>query len=137
MIAEKYLAGPVLGVGGMGVVIAATDKVLDRKVAIKFLLPSLADSDRAVRRFVQEARAATRITGEHVVKLLEIATLPGKMPYFVMEYLEGRDLRSVLGEQGRLPLARAVDYLLQALEAVAGGTCTASFTATSSRATCS
>ena len=120
-IANKYVAGPVLGVGGMGVVLAATDKVLGRKVAIKFLLPSLANSERAVQRFVREARSASKITSEHVVKLLEIDTLPNGMPYFVMEYLEGQDLRQVLVERGPLPLGRTVDYVLQALEAIAEG----------------
>ena len=121
LVANKYLAGGVLGVGGMGVVIAATDRVLGRKVAIKFLLPSLANHERAVQRFVREARSASTITSEHVVKLLEIDTLPNGMPYFVMEYLEGHDLRATLVERGPLPLKRAVDYLLQALEAIAEG----------------
>ena len=120
-IANKYVAGRVLGVGGMGVVIAATDKVLGRKVAVKFLLPSLANSERAVQRFVREARSASKITNEHVVKLLEIDTLPNGMPFFVMEYLEGHDLRAVLEESGPLSLERAVDYLMQALEAIAEG----------------
>jgi serine/threonine-protein kinase len=120
-IANKYVAGRVLGVGGMGIVIAATDRLLGRKVAIKFLLPNLANSDRAVQRFVREARSATKISSEHVVKLLEIDSLPSGMPFFVMEYLEGRDLGAMLIERGSLPLARAVDYLLQALEAIAEG----------------
>jgi serine/threonine-protein kinase len=121
LVANKYVAGRVLGVGGMGVVLQATDKVLGRKVAIKFLLPSLANSDRAVQRFIREARAAARITSEHVVKLLEIDELPNGTPFFVMEYLDGHDLRAMITERGSLPLARVVDYLLQALEAIAEG----------------
>jgi len=121
LVANKYVAGRVLGVGGMGVVIQATDKLLGRKVAIKFLLPSLANSDRAVQRFIREARAAARITSEHVVKLLEIDELPNGTPFFVMEYLEGHDLRALIAERGSLPLVRVVDYLLQALEAIAEG----------------
>lgn len=120
-VAGKYVVGPVLGVGGMGVVVLGHDKLLDRKVAIKFLLPRLASSERAVQRFVREARAATRITSEHVVTLLEIDKLPTGMPFLVMEYLEGRDLRAVTSELGGLPFGRAVDYVLQALQAVAEG----------------
>src|SRR5690349_11566424 len=91
-IAEKYLIGRVLGTGGMGVVRAAHDERLDRPVAIKFLLPRAAWSDTFLERFMREARAATRITSEHVVKLLEVDKLPNGTPYFVMEYLDGQDL---------------------------------------------
>jgi eukaryotic-like serine/threonine-protein kinase len=121
VVADKYLVERTLGVGGMGVVVQARDQVLDRQVAIKFLLPKLVGSDTAVQRFVREARAATRITSEHVVRLLEIEKLPSGTPFFVMEYLDGCDLRTLLREQGALPPSLAVDYVLQALQAVAEG----------------
>ena len=120
-VAGKYVVGRTLGVGGMGMVYAAHDARLDRQVAIKVLLPRLVTSQTATQRFMREARAATRITSEHVVKLLEIDTLPDGTPLLVMEYLEGRDLRAVLREEGPLPPRLAVDYLLQALQAVAEG----------------
>jgi eukaryotic-like serine/threonine-protein kinase len=121
VVAEKYLIERTLGVGGMGVVVAARDQLLDRRVAIKFLLPKLAGSDTAVQRFTREARAATRVTSEHVVRLLEIEKLPSGTPFFVMEYLEGSDLRALLRERGALSASLAVDYALQALQAVAEG----------------
>ena len=121
VIADKYVIGPVLGVGGMGIVVLATDRLLERRVAIKFLLPSLTSSDKAVQRFIREARLATRITSEHVVRLLEIDTLPNGTPFFAMEYLEGCDLRAMMSERGPLSATEAVDYLMQALEAVAEG----------------
>jgi serine/threonine-protein kinase len=121
VVAEKYLIERTLGVGGMGVVVAARDQLLDRRVAIKFLLPKLAGSDTAVQRFTREARAATRVTSEHVVRLLEIEKLPSGTPFFVMEYLEGSDLRALLRERGALSPSLAVDYALQALQAVAEG----------------
>jgi serine/threonine protein kinase len=121
LVAEKYLIEQTLGVGGMGVVVAARDQLLDRRVAIKFLLPKLAGSDTSVQRFMREARAATRITSEHVVRLLEIEKLPSGTPFFVMEYLEGSDLRALLRERGALSPSLAVDYVLQAVQAVAEG----------------
>jgi eukaryotic-like serine/threonine-protein kinase len=121
VVAEKYLIERTLGVGGMGVVVAARDQVLDRRVAIKFLLPKLAGSDTSMQRLVREARAATRITSEHVVRLIEIEKLPSGTPFFVMEYLEGRDLRALLRESGALSPSLAVDYVLQAVQAVAEG----------------
>lgn len=121
VVADKYIVERTLGVGGMGVVVAARDQVLERSVAIKFLLPKLAGSDTSVQRFVREARAATRVTSEHVVRLLEIDKLPSGTPFFVMEYLEGSDLRAYLREHGPLEPSQAVDYALQALQAVAEG----------------
>lgn len=120
-VAGKYVVERTLGVGGMGVVVAARDCVLDRPVAIKFLLPKLASAESSVQRFVREARAATRVTSEHVVRLLEIDKLPSGTPFFVMEYLEGSDLRALLRERGPLAPTLAVDYVLQALQAVAEG----------------
>jgi serine/threonine-protein kinase len=120
-VADKYVVEHILGVGGMGVVVAARDKLLERKVAIKFLLPRLASSDTAVQRFVREARAAIRITSEHVVKLIEIDKLTNGTPFLVMEFLEGKDLRALMSELGTLPVTRAVDYVLQALQAIAEG----------------
>jgi eukaryotic-like serine/threonine-protein kinase len=121
IVADKYQIERTLGVGGMGVVVAARDQVLDRRVAIKFLLPKLAGSDTSVQRFVREARAATRLNSEHVVRLLEIEKLPSGTPFFVMEYLEGSDLRALLRERGAVSSTLAVDYMLQALQAVAEG----------------
>jgi serine/threonine protein kinase len=121
IVAGKYVVGRTLGVGGMGIVYAARDARLDRQVAIKVLLPGLVTSETATQRFMREARAATRITSEHVVKLLEMDTLPDGTPVLVMEYLEGRDLRAVLRADGPLPPRLAIDYLLQALQAVAEG----------------
>jgi len=121
VVADKYRIERALGIGGMGVVVAAKDLLLDRQVAIKFLLPKLAGSETAVQRFVREARAATRISSEHVVRLLEIEKLPSGTPFFVMEYLEGCDLRTLLRERGALAPSLAVDYVLQAVQAVAEG----------------
>jgi serine/threonine protein kinase len=120
-VADKYVIGKLIDVGGMGAVFEARDIRLDRRVAIKVLLPRLASSITAAERFKREARTATRITSEHVVKVLEIGDLPDGTPFLAMEYLEGQDLRAVLREHGPLSPRLAVDYLLQALQAVAEG----------------
>ncbi len=59
VVSEKYICEGVIGVGGMGVVVTARDRMLERKVAIKFLLPRFVSSEIAVQRFIREARAAT------------------------------------------------------------------------------
>ena len=72
-----------------------------------------------VARFLREARAAVRMKGEHVTRVLDVASLPSGLPYIVMEHLEGADLASVVETKGWLPISLAVDYVLQTCEALA------------------
>jgi serine/threonine-protein kinase len=119
ILAGKYRVERILGIGGMGVVVAAHHLQLDEKVALKFLLPQgLADVD-AVARFLREARAAVKIKNEHVARVTDVGTLPNGAPYMVMEYLDGGDLAAWLKQQGRLPIEQAVEFVLQACVAVA------------------
>jgi serine/threonine protein kinase len=117
VIADKYSVERIVGEGGMGVVYMARHLELDQRVAIKFLLPEIAQQGMAAERFRREARAAARIRGEHVCRVLDVGTLRG-IPYMVMEYLEGRDLANELERRGRLPPEEAVGYLLEACDAV-------------------
>jgi eukaryotic-like serine/threonine-protein kinase len=119
ILAGKYRVERVLGVGGMGVVVAARHLQLDTRVAIKFLLPSMLGNEEAVARFANEARRAVKIQSEHVARVLDVGTLDNGAPYMVMEYLQGADLSAVLRQRGPLPVEEAVDYLLQAMEAIA------------------
>src|SRR5882757_8726454 len=119
VIAGKYRVERILGRGGMGVVVAAWHLELDQRVALKFLLPELVERGDAAERFRREARAAARIKSEHVVRVLDVGNWEGNAPYMVMEYLDGRDLSAELRERGRIPVQDCVDYVLQAIEAVA------------------
>ena len=119
VLADKYRIERVLGQGGMGIVLAATHLQLEERVAIKFLLPELSHDPALVARFLREGRAAIKIRSEHVVRIRDVATLPGGTPYMVMEYLQGKNFEELLEEQGRLPPELAVDHLLQATEALA------------------
>ncbi|MBK8257305.1 MAG: protein kinase [Polyangiaceae bacterium] len=119
VLAGKYLVDRVLGIGGMGAVVAATHTQLDQRVAIKFLLPAMLGSKEVVERFQREARAAAKIKSEHVVRVSDVGTLDGGIPYIVMEFLEGRDLGELLERRGNLPIVLAVDYILEACEALA------------------
>ena len=118
IFADRYRIDRVLGVGGMGVVLAATHVHLREKVAIKVLLPMHATRQETVARFLREGRAAVKIRSEHVGRVIDVGT-HGGLHYIVMEYLEGSDLAEVLKRQGRLPSVLAVDYVLQACEAIA------------------
>jgi serine/threonine protein kinase len=119
VVGGKYRVERVLGIGGMGVVVAAHHIQLDEKVALKFLLPEALGNSEAVARFAREARAAVKIKSEHVARVTDVGTLPSGAPYMVMEYLEGGDLAAWLKQRGALPIEQAVEFVLQACVAVA------------------
>ncbi len=119
VLAGKYRLERVVGEGGMGVVYAAQHLVLKQRVAVKVLLPDAATSDHVVERFAREAQAAARIMSEHVARVMDAGSTATGAPFLVMEYLEGCDLAELLAVEGPLPPADVVDYLIQALEALA------------------
>jgi serine/threonine-protein kinase len=103
----------------MGVVYQAQHLLLAQRVALKMMLPDSARSADAVGRFLNEARAVARLENEHVARVMDVGTLPDGTPYLVMELLEGADLATLVREGGAMPVERVVDYLLEAMEAVA------------------
>ena len=119
ILAGKYLVERLLGVGGMGAVVAATHTQLDQRVAIKLLLPSMLANREVVERFQREARASAKIKSEHVVRVSDVGMLDSGVPFIVMEFLEGGDLGELLARRGPLPVELAVDYVLEAAEALA------------------
>lgn len=119
VVAGKYQVERVLGAGGMGVVVAAMHQQLHERVAIKFLLAEVAQHPGAVERFQREARAAVRIKSEHVARVFDVDMLEDGVPYMVVEFLEGVDLTHRLEKVGSLPPEEAVEYVLQACEAMA------------------
>ncbi len=118
VLAGKYRVERVLGAGGMGVVLAARHVQLDVQVAVKLMSDEALDDPELVARFLREARAAARLRGEHVARVIDVGTLESGAPYLVMEYLEGSDLHAVLASRGALPIQAAADYVAQACEAV-------------------
>jgi serine/threonine-protein kinase len=119
VLASKYRVETVLGSGGMGIVVAATHLQLGDPFAIKLLRPETSSRVDSVGRFLREARIAMRLRGEHVVRVYEVGTLDDGSPFIAMERLAGRDLRAVLRDEGRIAQTVAVDYVLQACEAIA------------------
>jgi serine/threonine protein kinase len=117
---KKYELEHQLGEGASGVVFCARHRELDERVAIKFLKAG-SENAEAVARFRREARAAHRVRSEHVVRIIDVTTTQGGLPYVVMEYLEGSDLERMLLESpgAQLPVRDAIDFALQACDAVA------------------
>jgi serine/threonine-protein kinase len=119
VLAGKYRVDKILGIGGMGMVVQAMHLDLDSKVALKFMLPQALESPEASARFMREARAAGKLTGEHICRVIDVGRFASGAPYIVMEYLDGYDLMTLLKRRGPLPIAEAVDYILQACEGMA------------------
>jgi hypothetical protein len=119
ILAGKFRIERVLGQGGMGVVVAATHIQLDERVALKFLLPEALGNPEAVARFAREARAAVKIKSEHVARVSDVGTLESGSPYMVMEYLDGQDLAEWVRRSGAMRISDAVEFVLQACEAIA------------------
>ena len=119
LVAGKYRVEQILGVGGVGVIVAARHEQLGEPVAIKFLLPHAALDGESVARLLREARATIAIKSEHAVRVIDVGTLETGSPYIVMERLEGIDLSQLVRSRGPLPVREGVEYVLQACEAVA------------------
>ena len=119
VLSGKFRVERVLGVGGMGVVVAATHLQLGQLVALKFMLKAALKYPDNVARFEREARAAVRLRSDHVAKVTDVGRLDDGAPYMVMEFLEGEDLDRYMRVRGPLPVQLAVDFLLQAAEAIA------------------
>jgi formylglycine-generating enzyme required for sulfatase activity len=116
----SYRILEVLGRGGMGVVYKAHDEQLDRLVAVKLVLPEIANDDALLHRFDREARAAAMVVHPNIASLHAVSALQG-MPYLVMEYIAGGSLADRIKHEGPLPWAEAARRgaeIARALEAI-------------------
>lgn len=108
----KYQLEKRLGQGGMGVVYKARHAYLKTHHAIKVILPDLVGNDpQLVTRFRQEALAAAAIRHQNVVGVSDYGVVAGKMPFLVMEYVEGESLHDLLAREGKLSPERALDLM--------------------------
>ena len=114
----KYRVEEVVGVGGMGSVVRARHLYLQQSVAIKILLPSLAESKSTIARFLREAQATVRLRSEHIARVMDVGTMPDGAPFMVMEYLDGFDLGEILRHHGPQASMSVVDLMLQACEGI-------------------
>lgn len=117
VLAGRYRVERILGRGGMGVVVAATDLHSGRGIAIKRILPAIAQEREAVERFLTEVQAARRLRNEHVTRLLDLGECEDGVPYMAMELLTGEDLDTRL-RRGPLAVEDTVDVALQVLVAL-------------------
>ncbi|MGO8996688.1 MAG: serine/threonine-protein kinase [Polyangiaceae bacterium] len=119
VLGGKYRVERVLGMGGMGVVVAARHVELQTRFALKLLRREAAADEESVERFLREARAAVKLKSQHCVRIIDVGKLEGGGPYMVMELLVGKDLGELVAESGARSPPEAVDYILQAIEGIA------------------
>ena len=107
----------LLGRGGMGAVYRATDVRLGRSVALKLLVPELAESDRFRERFLRESQLAASLDHPHIVPIYAAGDAEGQL-YLAMRYVEGSDLRQLIAREAPLDPARALRLVEQVGDAL-------------------
>jgi eukaryotic-like serine/threonine-protein kinase len=108
----KYVLECRLGEGGMGIVYKAHHKFLKKTRAIKIIKLNLIGNDASfVKRFHQEAMAAAAIDHPNIIAVLDYGLLEGKLPYIVMEFVEGESLETVIINKGRFTPTEALEYM--------------------------
>ena len=111
-INDRYQIIRTIGEGGMANVYLAHDIILDRDVAVKILRGDLAGDEKFVRRFQREAIAASSLSHPNIVEMYDVGEDDGKY-FIVMEYIEGRTLKSLIKKRGALTLSEVIDIMLQ------------------------
>ncbi len=111
-ISDRYQIIKSIGEGGMANVYLAYDTILDRNVAVKVLRGDLANDEKFVRRFQREALSASSLSNPNIVEVYDVGEDNGEY-YIVMEYVEGKHLKSLLKKRGKLTLPEVIDIVLQ------------------------
>lgn len=117
MINDRYEIIRSIGEGGMANVYLANDTILDRLVAVKVLRGDLSEDEKFVRRFQREAIAASSLNHPNIVEVYDVGEDNGKY-YIVMEYVDGKTLKSLIKKRGALTLPEVVDIMLQLTSAI-------------------
>lgn len=127
-LADRYKIERRIGVGGMGVVYLAWHELMERWVAIKMLKQSFVDDQASVKRFQQEAKAASRLKHANVITLHDFGVTNTGQPYMVMDYLVGfdenrkegqaRSLAQWIKQEGQIPVEKCIHIIAQACEAL-------------------
>ncbi|WP_081687774.1 serine/threonine-protein kinase [Glycomyces tenuis] len=122
LLGQRYRLHERIAVGGMGEVWRAEDTVLERKVAVKALLPALLSEPGFAKRFAAEAKTVAALSHPHIVGVHDYGEAPlpsgDTTAYLVMEYIEGRSLADLLSERGALPAAETMPIIASVAEAL-------------------
>jgi serine/threonine protein kinase len=119
VVAGKYRIERVIEHADSVIVVQALHLGLEQLVTLKYLLPSASAKSGAVTRFLREARTASQLESEHVARIVDVGRTRSGIPFVVTEELSGWELDEVLRVRGPLPVQEAVEYVIQACDAVA------------------
>ena len=117
LIAGRYELEELVEHGGMSSVYRGHDRLLERKVALKVLLPHFGDDDEYVERFRREARAVAQLSHPNVVTVIDRGASDGQH-FIVFEYVDGENLKQLLDRMGPLPVRRVVELGIQIADAL-------------------
>ncbi len=119
IFADRYEIVSIIGKGGMSVVYKANHLLMKNLVAVKMLLPHTLLSPTNLKRFQQEAQAASALNHPNVITVHDLGVTPGGLPYLVMEYVDGAGLSDIIRKEGKLDPARCLDMFICACDALA------------------
>ncbi len=119
VLGDRYEITGVIAGGGMGTIFRAKHQLMKRTVAIKMLHPQLVSSAGTLKRFQQEAEAASCLNHPNILTVFDFGLSAQGKPYLVMDLLEGKTLASLLEAEGHLPAARSLRIFVQMTAALA------------------
>ena len=117
LLMGRYRLEERIGEGGMAAVYRALDLRTGHRVAVKFLRQELQANQEFLDRFRREATAASRMSHHNIVNLLDIGDNPSA-PYLVFEFVDGKTLKEIIAEHGKLPQGTAVQIAIRILSAL-------------------
>src|SRR5574344_281885 len=118
LINDRYEIKKTIGEGGMANVYLAHDNILDRDVAVKVLRGDLSDDEKFVRRFQREAISASSLSHPNIVEMYDVGEDDGKY-FIVMEYVNGKTLKSLIKRRSSLTVEETLDIMLQLTSGIA------------------
>src|SRR5919197_882722 len=118
IVAERYELEELVGTGGMSSVFKARDRLLERRVALKVLHQHYTDDEEYVERFRREARVVAQLSHPNIVTVIDRGEDEGRQ-FIVFELVEGKTLKELLEEEGRLPVPQALEIALQVARGLA------------------
>jgi serine/threonine-protein kinase len=117
ILADRYRLDAQVGAGGMSTVYRAFDTVLERTVAIKSMLRTVASDSDQLERFRREARAVAQLNHPHIVQVIDVGE-DRHAPFIVFEYVAGETLKARIRRLGRLPVTEALAYAIEIARAL-------------------
>ena len=116
----RYLIERKLGEGGMGIVYKCKHVVLGKDLAMKVLRSDVSKDQEIIQRFRQEAQSASAIGSQHIIDISDFGTLGDGSTYFVMEYLDGKELTEIIEDPEPIPAERVIHIAKQLCDALGG-----------------